>query len=113
MEHHVLRRKSGFSKQLDSGISHTLNMHPYLMASLLITSCLGGYFGDVDTGIVILNCQNYSSVEIGYSATDDVDDNCHVVFEQDYNRSESRKQAATEERKDEDNDSKPELPKKV
>jgi len=42
-----------------------------------------------------------------------MDDNCHVVFEQDYNRSESRKQAATEERKDEDNDSKPELPKKV
>ena len=72
MEHHVLRRKSGFSKQLDSGISHTLNMHPYLMVSLLITSCLGGYFGEVDNGIIILNCQNYSSVEIGYSATDDV-----------------------------------------
>ncbi len=112
MEHHVLRRKSGFSKQLDSGISHTLNMHPYLMASLLITSCLGGYFGEVDTGIVVLNCQNYNEVAVGYSATDD-DKNCHVVFEQDYNRSESRKQAATEERKDEDNDSKPELPKKV
>ena len=112
MEHHVLRRKSGFSKQLDSGISHTLNMHPYLMASLLITSCLGGYFGEVDTGIVVLNCQNYNEVAVGYSATDD-DKNCHVVFEQDYNRSESRKQAATEERKDEDNDSKPELPKKA
>ena len=112
MEHHVLRRKVGFSKQLDSGITHTRSMHPYIMASLLITSCLGGYFGEVDTGIVVLNCQNYSSVEIGYSATDDVDDNCHVVFEH-YNRSESRKQAATEERKDEDNDSKPELPKKA
>ena len=112
MEHHVLRRKSGFSKQLDSGINHTRNMHPYLMVSLLITSCLGGYFGEVDTGIVVLNCQNYNEVAVGYSATDD-DKNCHVVFEQDYNRSESRKQAATEERKDEDNDSKPELPKKV
>jgi hypothetical protein len=110
MEHHVLRRKSGFSKQLDSGISHTLNMHPYLMVSLLITSCLGGYFGEVDNGIIILNCQNYSSVEIGYLATDD---NCNIAFEHDYNRSESRKQAATEERKDEDNDSKPELPKKA
>ena len=112
MEHHVLRRKSGFSKQLDSGINHTRNMHPYLMVSLLITSCLGGYFGEVDTGIVVLNCQNYNEVAVGYSATDD-DKNCHVVFEQDYNRSESRKQAATEERKDEDNDSKPELPKKA
>lgn len=87
--------KVNFSKLLDSVTIHTFIMHPYLIALLLITSSLGGYFEWEDN--VTIDCQT---------------DNCKIVDEPNYNRSEGRKQAGTEERKDEDNDSKPELPKK-
>jgi len=90
-------------------------MHPYIIASLLITSCLGGYFGEIDKGVIKIDCKNEIYNDIGYSATHYEDMNCKVIEtdDQDFNRSEKRKQAGTEERKEEDTDSKSELSKKA
>lgn len=103
-----------FSKVLDSAITHNVIMHPYIIASLLITSCLGGYFGSADAGIVMIDCHKDIHNEMGFSSTDYDDRDCKKIEyeDQDFNRSESRKKVGTEERKGEDSDSKGEFPEK-
>jgi len=85
-------------------------MHPYIIASLLITSCLGGYFGNVDTGMVMIECHKEIHGDVGFSSTDYEDTDCKKIEYEahDFNRSEKRKQVGTEERKGEDSEPKPE-----